>query len=206
MKRILVLGDSTQPLWHPLSNLEPLTEELRSGYEVVETEDYPDLERKYLETFDVCINYMDNWENRGTRKAQEALCGYVEDGGRMLTLHTGIITKKSRPLLVLNGGAFTGHAEAGILTYRYCGTDPTLGEGAEDFELFEEPYRYELLRPQEMTLFLEYRHGGEWYPAGWHLPCGRGKVVYLAPGHDREAFRNPSYLRQIRNALKFLGV
>lgn len=203
-KKIIILGDRTRPRWHPVSNLEPLVEALHSKYEFTVTEEYPELTGECLERFDACINYIDNWQDRGTLAAQEAICEYVRKGGRMLTLHNGIITKSAEPLLRLNGGSFTGHANYSELEYRSIGTNKELNDGTESFQLFDEPYQYVFFHREAINLFLEYQYEGQWYPAGWWLPSEKGRVVYLAPGHDREAFRNPLYIRQIENALRFI--
>lgn len=206
MKKIIILGDSEKARWHPVSNLQPLIDALRREYEFTITTKYSNLTCSYLEKFDVCINYMDNWQDNGSQETQEALCEYVGNGGKMLTLHNGIITKNSEQLLRLNGGAFTGHADYGELEYRNVGEEPELISGMKPFRMPEEPYQYVLLRSEETNLFLEYRKGDQWYPAGWWIPFKKGIVIYLAPGHDRTTFQNPIYIRQVRNALHFMDV
>lgn len=204
MNKILILGDRESARWHPISNLNPLLNALRKEYDFTVTTEYSHLTSSCLESFDVCINYMDNWQERGSRETQEALCSYVEKGGKMLTLHNGIITKSSGKLLYLNGGTFMGHDEYGELEYRNTGAEPELLRGMESFCMKEEPYEYSFLRREEMNIFLEYRKGNQWYPAGWWGPYKKRLVVYLAPGHDETTFQNPVYIRQIRNALRFI--
>jgi hypothetical protein len=37
--------------------------------------------------------------------------------------------------------------------------------------------------------------------AGWTKPAGRGRIVYLMPGHHKEEFEDPTYARIVLNAV-----
>ena len=204
MKKLLVLGDYESPRFHPLSNLSPLLKALENRYEITVTENYPALTAEELKRYDACINFMDNWQDRGNESAENEILRYMETGGKMLTLHNGILTKKSEKLLMMQGGTFKGHEPYDRLVYRCRGICPGAEGETESFALMEEPYQYELYRTEEMEIFLEYLYRGNWFPAGWKLPFGTGTVIYLAPGHDEKSFADRNVITLAEGALDLL--
>ena len=46
--------------------------------------------------------------------------------------------------------------------------------------------------------------GNKAAPAGWWRELGKGRFVYLAPGHTPEALNHPMTQRLIRNAIGWL--
>ncbi|MCG8653345.1 MAG: ThuA domain-containing protein, partial [Pirellulales bacterium] len=51
---------------------------------------------------------------------------------------------------------------------------------------------------------LEYREHGTTAAAGWAYDYGKGRVVYLGPGHLITAMWNPEYEKLQRNAMRWL--
>ena len=51
---------------------------------------------------------------------------------------------------------------------------------------------------------LEYKEFGTTSAAGWAYDYGKGRVVYLAPGHLITAMWNPQYEKLQRNAIRWL--
>jgi trehalose utilization protein len=73
----------------------------------------------------------------------------------------------------------------------------------EQTEMFNEPFHV----PAPDTVILQERwKTGEWFRSGCLWNIGRGKVFYFRPGHEiYPVFKNPSVLRVIGNAVKWLG-
>lgn len=71
----------------------------------------------------------------------------------------------------------------------------------EHCEMYGEPF--DVPNPDDV-LFISWYEGGEVFRSGmtWHR--GRGKVVYLQPGHETYAiFHNKAYLKVIANAARW---
>ncbi|HXT40341.1 MAG TPA: ThuA domain-containing protein [Candidatus Angelobacter sp.] len=63
-----------------------------------------------------------------------------------------------------------------------------------------------LAGPRTVLMGLKYRDEktGVVYvqdDAGWTKPAGKGRIVYLMPGHRKEDFENPAYARIVLNAV-----
>jgi|GEM_PF-2824518 type 1 glutamine amidotransferase len=72
--------------------------------------------------------------------------------------------------------------------------------GISDFILRDEVYGGFSMLP-DMQPMLETNHPGSEKVIGWWHLAGPSRVVYIQPGHGREAFADPSYRRLIRQAL-----
>lgn len=206
MKNILILGDKTNVRWHNLCELNQLIEALKElDCQVTVSEDYQDITKAELKYYDVCINYIDNWEDRGNLIAQEEILSYLLEGGRMLTLHNGIIVKGATKLLDIHGAEFTGHEEYTMLTYIKAEGNHPIMEGFQSFEITEEPYEFYIRNSISMDVFLNYRYKDLNYPAGWTVKPGEGKLVYLSFGHNAKTFASKSVLELCIRSLEWLS-
>jgi len=203
-KTALVLGDTTQAHWHFMNAAEPyIRETLEENYELTFSEAYPDMTAALLNQYDLVINYADNWGERGTVPAGVALLDFVANGGQLLTIHSGIITPNAKFLLQMHGGKFLRHADYATLNYKTLGNHPVT-EGVGSFSMGEEPYEYELALFSEREPVLEFELNGTIYPAGWVIPYGLGRIVYLQPGHDARSFAVPEFQKLIKNSALWL--
>lgn len=187
MVRILLLGDITRPHYHSLQECSPLVEALREEFDVVVTENYVELTKEELKGFDLIMNYIDNWEDRGSEEVEELLCDYVSDGGRMLTLHCGIIVKSAARLLALHGASFRGHEDYSLLTFHRT-KEHFITRDIDTFSIYEEPYEFDFINSGHLDMILEYERNHKIYPAGWTAMVGEGRLVYLVFGHDKNTF------------------
>jgi len=204
-KTVLVLGDSAQAHWHFMNAAEPyLRTTLEDCYDLTFSEDYPALTLETLNKYDLVINYIDNWGERGTVAAGVALQTFVAGGGQLLSLHSGIIQRVPGFLQQMQGAAFTGHAEYATLNYKTTSVVHPVTEGILQFSMGEEPYEFQLDPLAEKEMVLEYELNGKVYPAAWVMTYGFGRIVYLAPGHDARSFCVPAFQKLIRNSALWL--
>jgi len=188
MGRILLVGDKKKPRYHSLVEITPFIQRLKQFHEVVVSEDYPQICKEELSGFDLVLNYIDNWEERGNKEAEQALYEYFIEGGRILTLHGGIILKQSDKLLGLHGATFKGHEEYDLLTYTKSEKEHPITKGMESFSIHDEPYEFDFFPDKELDIFLSYTLNDKVYPAGWTSKDGEGRLVYFAFGHSESTF------------------
>lgn len=201
-KSVLVLGDEKTWQWHPLSTLEPLLQLLeQKEYEVSVCTDYGSLTAAKLERYPVIINYIDNWEARGTETAEEALLQWLEAGKRMLTIHNGIIVDQAPQLQRCHGAAFSHHDPFCTLTFHLTEAGKQLFWDPGSFTFGDEPYEFNDIPEIKKEIFLEYSREGRSYPAGWRTVYGKGEVWYFCPGHTPAAMADPAYLQLIGQLL-----
>lgn len=192
MKRALLMGDYAHHTWHGLAGVDEQIREILSDYEIEICTDYAHLTAERLRPFDFIIDYIDGWNRCGNCDAAGELLSYVAQGGALLSLHNGIIKRSSPEMEQMVGGAFTGHPQHEVLTYSVKTAHP-VSQGLESFSMDEEPYQFTLDPLANLTLLLEYTYRGQQYPAAWLRAFGKGKVVYLSPGHNAASFQNEGF-------------
>ena len=205
-KKILVIGDYEAAKWHPLKGVDVQLEQILKDYDLIFTDDYSSLTSEELKKYSLLINYADAWQTNGTKQTAGAILSYVAEGGAILTLHSGIITRSTPEMELMQGGRFTGHPDACDLTYTPADTSHPILDGIENFTIFEEPYRLTLVELAEHDVFMTYSHDGQDWTAAWTLSYGTGKVVYLSIGHQAKSFENEMFRKLIVNSVKWCEV
>ncbi len=202
----LLLGTRDDAPYHPLGPVESDLLSLFSNVATVTVVTDPE-QMTLLNTggFALAICYADLWERPIPDTALSSLLRFVAGGGSLLVLHNGICLQSRPEFAALVGARFTGHPPAGELAFRItpAGT-AMLGEVPSAWTMDEEPYRFEFVGAEPVTLLAEYAHEGVWYPAAWAKTVGQGHLVYLMPGHAREAFVHTDYRTLVRTSAKWL--
>jgi type 1 glutamine amidotransferase len=197
MKNALILGNYSTVLYHPFTGIDrSLAEILVHDFKATATENRSMLTRTFLKEYDLFISYADDWESSLTDDQAGDLLSFVATGGGILAIHNGISFQKTTEFAQLVGGIFTGHPPRKNLTYTYGNLMHPITEGLVPFRLYEELYIFKFSPFIELTIILESKG----HPAGWVRPFGKGKVVYLSPGHDKSTFSNPTYREIIRRS------
>ena len=58
----------------------------------------------------------------------------------------------------------------------------------------------------EKQIFLTFQYQGEDYPAGWCRNYKKGRMIYLAPGHDEKTAESKTFRRLLRECVIKLGI
>ncbi len=199
MKRILVLGMYESAMYHPLKGVDRYLESIMPDVELIFTEHILDLCDVWQ--YDGVISYWDDWDKPISENASDALYQYVEQGGVLLVLHNGISIQLKEPLKRMVGGCFMTHPQQEEITFVL--KENELTKGCKNFSIIEEPYQF-VLEEDEKEIFMTYLYRGNEYPAGWKKEFGKGKVIYLTPGHTVEKFQNEAYTKLIQNCMRYL--
>lgn len=202
--RTLVFGDNERAPYHPLHAIE---KELRAiigdSFHIDVTDDYEQLQKGSIDPFDLCISYADCWEEKLTDAQVAGLLAFVAQGGGLLVIHNGISVQNRHELRRLIGAKFLGHPSYQRLTFDYSDPRHEMVEGAEAFEMDEEPYMFEMDSFIDTELLMTYTMDGKSYPAAWAHKYGLGRVAYLMPGHHAPSFAVPAYRSLIARAAKW---
>lgn len=202
-QKAIAFGDYTDPDWHQFTAIDAeLGTILAEEVELTCTEDYGGLARDELAAYDLIITYADRWKAKSTPELVDAVLAFVAGGGGMLCLHNGIIVSDYE-LTQMYGGIFTMHPPYETLQFRVPATEHPILEGISDFAMGEEPYQFDLDPFTERTALLEYEYEGRRWPAAWAHRFAKGRVVYLAPGHNVESFQHPMFRRLIANGARW---
>lgn len=204
MSKILLLGDRLKARYHSLDEINPLIKVLEEYYEIVVSEDYPEITKGSLEGIDLILNYIDNWQDWGNETAEGVLYDYLHKGGRILTIHCGIILTSATKLLASHGASFKGHAEYDLLTFNRIDDKHYITKDMDSFSIYDEPYEFEFISNRKIEMIMEYDLKGKTYPAAWTVEEGMGKLAYLAFGHDSKTFAQKPVQDIIKRSVDWL--
>jgi len=129
----------------------------------------------------------------------DGLNAFVEAGGGVVGVHSATDSfRKNEKYLALIGGRFVGHNH-GKFTVEVIDPWHPILVGIGDFEIEDEDYRHEI--HPDANLHVLARKKGDDRPMAWTRKIGKGRLVYLANGHDETAFKVPAFQRMLINAM-----
>lgn len=129
-----------------------------------------------------------------------ALRAFVQEGGRLVAVHSGSAGYQQTPVLrALLGGVFSHHPEQCPVTVEPLPAH-TLSAGLPSFTAVDEHYHM-LLDDPAADVFLRSTssHGSQ--PAGWTRTQGAGTVCLLTPGHNLPVWLEPAFQTLLQRAL-----
>ena len=154
------------------------------------------------------MNWPDGYDKPAvkwmTGAQQQAIWDFVHNGGGFLPLHNaqGIYPPDGLYYKLL-GGDYGGHPKPYVFTVRIENKNHPVTAGVEDFEIFDEQHTVKYYLDREHLLLRSIARDNLAAPAGWWREMGKGRLVYLAPGHTPDALGHPMMQRLLRNAMRW---
>jgi type 1 glutamine amidotransferase len=159
------------------------------------TDDLADLTPANLARFDVLLNFSTDLV--GTDEQMDALLGAVEAGAGFVGLHAANATfRASDTYAAMVGSRFARHPPIKTFTVEIVDRDHPVTAGLDSFEVEDE--RYEL---KDEAPDLRVLARAEGHTSIYVRQHGRGRVCYVAPGHDRRTLELPQYARLVHQAI-----
>lgn len=90
-------------------------------------------------------------------------------------------------------------------TVRITNPKHPITRGIKDFEILDEVYGNTEVLPG-VTPLLETDHPQSSKIIGWTHKNGNSRIVYIQPGHDKNAWFNPNFQKLVRQAIAFVAV
>jgi type 1 glutamine amidotransferase len=138
---------------------------------------------------------------------ERALEKFVEDGGGIVALHGASASfGGSQVWMRLIGGRFAGHYK-GLhkLNVVIADLKHPITVGVGPFEVIDEEYNHNFAKVDRhvLTQFRERPEGskGKNMDVMWTREIGKGRVVYHALGHGRDAWENPAWQKLTAQAI-----
>lgn len=202
-KRILVIGNYKDAMYHPLTGVDECLEKMFPEMELYCTDNTLELLELKGGSYQGLISYLDIWNGRLSEEGADAILAFVNGGGAILVIHNGISFQNTERLKEMAGARFLTHPKREDITFLL--KKHAITEGCSNFTLFEEPYQFDMVC-DDKEIFMTYLYQGKEYPAGWCKQIGAGRLVFLTPGHTADMFENAAYVKLIQNSMKWLGV
>ncbi|MGC1273357.1 MAG: PVC-type heme-binding CxxCH protein [Planctomycetaceae bacterium] len=198
--RVLLLGDRGPH--HPADRSSQLIPVLANrGIDVTYTEDVADLNRDFLARFDALLIYA-NIE-RIAPEQEQALVGYVEDGGGFVPVHSASFCFQNSPdYIALVGGQFKSHGTGEFETKVVAPEHPVMKD-LQSFATWDETYVHDKHNDENRMVLQVRVEGGREEPWTWVRTQGRGRVFYTAYGHDERTWMQPGFHALIERGIRW---
>ena len=159
------------------------------------SDDLADLNARHLARFDVILNFSSDRE--ASEEQIGALLDAVEGGVGYLGLHGATATFRSSGAYGrLIGSRFLRHPPIRRFTVETLAPDHPVTTGIAPFEIEDELYE---LGDQAGDIAVLAQAEG--HPMVYVRQHGRGRVCYIAPGHDRRTLACPEYAQLVHQAI-----
>jgi hypothetical protein len=170
-----------------------------------------------LKRFKLLIVFRDgmNWPDPSAKQPQwwltdeqeEAIVEFIRAGGGLLALHSANALrpwqKTDTPYLKALGSAYNHHGAVDErFSVRVLKTDHPVTRGVADYVAVDERHRPAMLA-NDITLLLEAGSGDQKSVLGYVRQEGKGRVCYLASGHNRDVLGLPATQRLLANAARW---
>jgi type 1 glutamine amidotransferase len=187
-------GDSKAPI------LEKLFADLGIfDVTVLKEKELPELAKLKAGDYDVLLFYGGPQTKEDQDRAIET---FVEEGGGLVALHHASATG-SAAWSQLIGGRFIGHPAISDIEVILLDTNHPITKGVEStFKMFDEAYKHKMAKVKVTPLAKLKERPGDKNPDPnldilWTREVGKGRVVYNALGHGKEAWTNPNWQKLV---------
>ena len=139
-----------------------------------------------------------------TSAQQQAIWDFVNNGGGFLALHNAqAIYPPDGLYYKLLGGDYGGHPDPAIFAVRVENKNHPITAGVEDYEIFDEQHMVKYSLDRNHELLRSISPANKEASAGWWQEVGKGRMVYLAPGHTPQGLGHVMTQRLIRNSIRW---
>ena len=189
--------------------LAPLKEK---GIQFTITKDTTNVPIEQLSNYDTLILAKGNdntpqlRESWLTAKVQRALINYVESGGGLLVLHSGItgLSEETKQLYDMIGSSFDYHPKQCSVTISPTDETHPIMRQIPSFTVKDEHYHIKQIAKDIHVLFETVSEHGRQI-GGYVRTQKNGRVCVLTPGHNLENWLESDYQRLLYQALLWCG-
>jgi len=169
------------------------------GVNFTYTTNLADLNPTTLSQYDVLMLYANH--DFLSKSREQALLDFVAQGKGFIGLHSAVgCFGNSDKFIELIGGQFKTHG-AGVFTPKIIKPDHPIFEGVHEYTSWDESYEHQRLNPANEVLMERVDSTGHHEPWAWTRNVGKGRVFYLASGHNDSTWKQPDYQLIIKNAI-----
>ncbi|PIV57428.1 hypothetical protein COS16_00050 [Candidatus Desantisbacteria bacterium CG02_land_8_20_14_3_00_49_13] len=160
-----------------------------------------------LGSFKACIFYAHGpveGYSRGklTAEQESLLMSFVKKGGGFVGIHCASIFKGNKNYLAMLGCEFKGHAPYQEFQVNIADRDSLVTKRLQDFSVSDELYFVD--HDPAVHILATAFWQGKSQPMVYIKECGKGKVCYVALGHDGAALLHPSFRKIVGRAARFV--
>jgi scyllo-inositol 2-dehydrogenase (NADP+) len=184
--------------------LEELLRERGGRWRLTVTRDLDALAALPASKYAAVIIYTTGFRSDLTEPRETGLLEFVENGGGLIGVHSAADSfRDSRAYVEMLNAEFLTHPHFHEFPVEIVDGAHYLTARMPDFTIPDEMYHLQNYDPARCTLLAETFWQGRRLPMAFVRRHGRGRVVYLANGHDLRAWRHPEFQRLLLRSLEW---
>ena len=199
-KKVLLLVGG---LYHPFEAGAQILKhalEVTGRYEISIREDRDSVLAANLVGFDAVLSYVCAGEL--TPEQETGLVEYVKGGRPYVGLHGATTIRGEHPAYdEMLGGRFVTHPPVMEVSVTIADPDHPITRGLSDFSIIDELYILDKFDPTQSHVLAMATLEGKVHPVAYVKSYGKGKVFYLALGHDEQALAHPQFRQMLVQGL-----
>jgi scyllo-inositol 2-dehydrogenase (NADP+) len=176
----------------------------RRGWKLTVTADLDALAALPGSDFDAVIIYTTGFVNDLTPAREQGLINFVKNGGGFLGIHSAADSfGASAAYSEMINGRFQTHPAFHEFTVQIVDRNHYLTARMPDFTIPDELYVLKDFDPAKCTVLAQAYWQGKQMPMAFVRPYGKGRVAYLANGHDLRAWNHPEFQKLLVRGLEW---
>lgn len=155
--------------------------------------------------YDGVVVYTTGFKDELTEKREKGLIDFVRNGGGFVGIHSAADSfRGSRKYIEMLNGEFLTHPEIHQFPLFLVDNSHYIGiRMPETFSIYDEMYHLQNHDPSKSKLLFKTIWQGKEIPMVYTRDYGKGKVVYIAPGHTRQAWENPEFQKILLRSIAY---
>jgi predicted dehydrogenase len=181
---------------------ELITQALQPRFDVTATEDLAALGRLDQGDYQLVAIYTCRRDDEMSDSIAESLEAFVRNGGGLLGIHGANASfTENEKYLKLIGSRFEGHGPMMAFDVEPTSETHPVVARTDAFDVFDELYR-STPTVDDLDVFATAFWQGDRPLMGYQRDLGKGRVLYVAPGHDERSLGNRYVQRMIERAAR----
>jgi predicted dehydrogenase/type 1 glutamine amidotransferase len=196
---LMVIGG----VWHPFDRCAAIVKHLLEStgrYTISVTNDLNTFRSGSINKFDGVVVYTGGGE---LRKDQESgLVNFVKSGGSLIGVHCAAASfEKSAAYVDMLGGTFATHGPCMEFPVTLKPSECMITKRIPDFRVTDELYILDKFQANGVEVLATAMWKNKPQPMAYTKTFGKGKVFFLALGHDERALMHPEFQKMLRRGV-----
>jgi scyllo-inositol 2-dehydrogenase (NADP+) len=154
--------------------------------------------------FAAVIVYTTGFDHDLTPSREQGIVNFVKGGGALVAVHSAAASfSGSQAWADLLNARFLTHPEFMDVPVRIIDRSHYLTARLPDYTAPDELYILKDFDPSKCTVLAQSHWQGREMPMAYVRPYGRGRVAYLANGHDLRAWSHPEFRKLLLRAVEW---
>jgi len=148
--------------------------------------------------------YTTGFQDELDGERAKGLFAFVKKGGGFVAIHSAADSFRGNRLYVdMLNGEFLSHPEKHTFGLHVSDKKHYITSRMHDFNLFDEMYHLQNHDPSRANVLVTTRWRGKDIPMLYEKKYGKGRVVYVASGHTKEAWNHPEFQKILIRSIAY---